>query len=140
VTRIRFAGAVAILAAALFGGVVCAPTDPAAAAPVNQSGTVHPDGFESGSVITQGNCKGWLNTEQQSGKWYAQGLIQSWNSQRCYMYLERYHNGSWTIISGEHIVVNTQDHTGYYYDDAGYKARVCVSSSSTSAFFCGGAI
>ncbi|MDI2125043.1 hypothetical protein [Yinghuangia seranimata] len=124
-----------LLVGAASGAAVAAPADP--------SGTVHIDGFEPTSVVTDGSCKGWMNTEKQHGKWYAQGLVQSWRGQTCDMILERYHkgDGGWTIVSGRHTVTNTSDYTTWYYDDAGYKSRVCIWNDSVSQTWkCGGAV
>ncbi|MFF4803431.1 hypothetical protein ACFY1U_34400 [Streptomyces sp. NPDC001351] len=82
-----------------------------------------------------------MNTEKQNGNWFAQGLVQSWSGQGCYMYLERYHNGAWTMVSSEHYVVDKADNTGWYWDDSGYKSRVCIyNESGSQTWKCGGAV
>ncbi|MFF4490022.1 hypothetical protein ACFY0F_26605 [Streptomyces sp. NPDC001544] len=134
--RLGTAGAAAVLGTlGAFGGQ-------ASATPV------HPDGFEPTSVVfeptsvvTDASCKGWMNTEKQNGNWFAQGLVQSWNGQSCYMYLERLHNGSWTMVSSEHHVAGNADNTGWYWDDSGYKSRVCIwNASGSQTWKCGGAV
>jgi hypothetical protein len=140
----------AVAAATVTGGLLAAPAanattagSPAAPGSAAQSATIHPDGFEPGSVVVNGSCKGWMNTRKQNGKWYAQGLVQSWNGNHCDMILERKHNGNpaWTVVSGMHSVVNGQDHTGWYYDDAGYKSHACIyNHNGSQRWVCGGAI
>ncbi|HKO85762.1 MAG TPA: hypothetical protein VJ140_14665, partial [Actinomycetota bacterium] len=102
--------------------------------------TVHPDGFEPSSVVTRGNCKAWMNTKKIHGHWYAQGLVRSWNRTHCVMMLQRKHGGAWERITWYHWVKdNAQDHTGYYWDDRGYKARVCLQNLdwNDSSWHCG---
>ncbi|MBB4787325.1 hypothetical protein [Streptomyces rapamycinicus] len=81
-----------------------------------------------------------MNAKKINGSWYAQGLIQSWNGAQCDMVLERSHNGSaYNIISGQHVVTNGADHTGYYWDHTGYKSRVCIANASAgdTTWHCG---
>lgn len=123
-------------AAALAGGLaVVAPAQAATAAhptagpTVQQRAAVHPDGFEPGSVVSRGDCKVWMNTKKINGHWFAQGLVHSWNQGHCVMMLQRQHGGAWERITWYHFVrYNNQDHTGYYWDDRGYKARVCLQN------------
>lgn len=129
--RLGTAGAAAVLGTLdAFGGQ-------ASASPV------HPDGFEPASVVTDASCKGWMNTEKQNGNWFAQGLVQSWSGQGCYMYLERKHNGTWTMVSSVHYVPGNAaaDNTGWYWDDSGYESRVCIyNDSGSQTWKCGGAV
>ncbi|MFB6985261.1 hypothetical protein ACFC0C_26745 [Streptomyces sp. NPDC056178] len=106
----------------------------------NTAVTVHPDGYEAGSVVTRGSCKGWLNTKKSSGHWYAQGLAQSWNSAHCGMMLERkYSSGSYGRVSNYYLLKNAKTHTAYHWDDKGYKSRVCIQNIdwNDSTWHCG---
>ncbi|ATY16967.1 hypothetical protein CU254_40970 (plasmid) [Amycolatopsis sp. AA4] len=145
--RIHWKTCLRASALALAGGAILAPTADAAAgnAPTIHAPAAHPDKYEPESVVTDAKCKGWMNTEKQKyDRWYAQGLVQSWNGQVCHMILERRHDGdpAWTIVSGEHIVhglgTADKDHTGWYYDDAGYQSRVCIfNESGSNTWKCG---
>ncbi|MGY0059400.1 hypothetical protein ACWY4P_23065 [Streptomyces sp. LZ34] len=127
--------ALAAAAAALAGGLAFAApaqagdTGRPVVAATAQHSVVHADGYEPDSVVTRGACKGWMNTKKTNGHWFAQGLVQSWSGTRCAMILERKHNGgAYKMISDQHIVKNRKDHTGYYWDHTGYKARVCIAN------------
>jgi hypothetical protein len=99
--------------------------------------------FEPNSVITDGACKGWINTQRRDSecKWFAQGLVESWNGTTCKMYLLRLHNSTFTRVSGTHTVTSSKTNTGYYYDDSGYNAFVCISNQTLGHdFICGAGI
>lgn len=124
----------AMATAALAGGLaLAAPAQavttvrPAAAASAQHG--VHIDGYEPDSVVTRGACKGWMNTKKTNGHWFAQGVVQSWSGTDCAMILQRKHNGgAYKMISGQHIVKDRKDSTGYYWDHTGYKSRVCIAN------------
>ncbi|MGW2518090.1 hypothetical protein ACWC09_13930 [Streptomyces sp. NPDC001617] len=122
--RTVMSGATAMVAAGLL--LTAGATAPAQAAAQSVV-------FEPSTVTWYGNnCKAWINTEKQSGDWYAQGLVHSWNGGDCTMKLMRYHNGEWTEITHRDII-NGQRQTGWHYDGPGYKSTVCVIDWSIAA-------
>ncbi len=126
-SRIAAAAAVAAAIAVVAGPAYAESGKTRPIASTRQVTVVHPHGFEPGSVITAGACKGWLNTKKIGGKWNAQALVHS-TSTVCGMALQRSHNGgSYKQISNYYLVKNGgQTNTGWHYDDRGYKSRVCI--------------
>ncbi|WP_067807364.1 hypothetical protein [Actinomadura formosensis] len=132
--------AFAVIAAAVTAGAF-APAAMAETAPIasnQRSAPIQAKGYEPGSVVYRGPCKGWMNTKKIKGRWYAQGLVYS-SSAACWMKLERKHNGgSYEMISDYYYVHDgTQANTGWHYDHRGYKARVCIQLSTDSSWHCG---
>ncbi|TDT98295.1 hypothetical protein EDD99_6522 [Streptomyces sp. 846.5] len=76
-----------------------------------------------------------LATWDGLGDDYAAAKIINWGydapGEDCQGWLQRYHNGSWTTVSGIHDVVNTASGGTYsqqtynYWDGSGYLARAC---------------
>ncbi|WP_159048854.1 hypothetical protein [Streptomyces sp. NRRL B-3648] len=93
---------------------------------------IHPDGYEPGSVVARGYCKGWVYTKKKNGHWFAKGVMSSSGggySWHCLMYIERKHgSGRYVAVSGEHRAAGETVSTGYYWDDKGYKVRICVQN------------
>lgn len=121
-----------------------APASAAVSAAPAAVTTVHPDGYEASSVKTRGYCKGWVYTKKSNGHWFAKGVMTSrgggyiWH---CEMHIERKHgSGAYSQISDEHQPTNGEPvWTGYYWDDSGYKVRICVANLDwgDQTFYCG---
>ncbi|ANP51802.1 hypothetical protein J2Z21_008868 [Streptomyces griseochromogenes] len=116
---------------------------PAVESGTSHSAVVHPDGYEPSSVKTRGYCKGWVYTKKSNGHWFAKGVMSSrgggyrWH---CEMHIEREHGGgAYTQISDEHLASGETVSTGYYWDDKGYKVRICVANLDwgDQTFYCG---
>ncbi|MFD8390857.1 hypothetical protein ACFV2N_17015 [Streptomyces sp. NPDC059680] len=109
----------------------------------SHSAVVHPDGYKPSSVKTRGYCKGWVYTTKKNGHWFAKGVMSSrgggyrWH---CEMYIERKHgSGGYAPVSGEHLAAGETVSTGYYWDDKGYRVRICVSNLDwgDQTYYCG---
>ncbi len=80
--------------------------------------------YVSGSSVTKGSCKGWMNRNTRNG--YVQGVGQSWGD-TCTMWLQRYKVGyGWYQLSDYYTLHNDKRSTGFHSNGTNLAARVCI--------------
>jgi hypothetical protein len=136
----KLAGVAAVATLAVSGAVAAA--GPALARPQVTHGataTLKPATlyYNAVSPISHLGCRGELDANDTAGptKWYARGYFSDTGAS-CSVWLERSTNGgkSWYMVSAEHHL-DSGDHvtTHWYWDGAGYLARVCIDPTFPTA-------
>jgi hypothetical protein len=140
----KFIMKVAGVAAAATLGVsaIAAGAGPALAAPqvthgVSTTASLAAVHYNVVNPISRMGCRGELDANDNAGatKWYVRGFFSN-TGPSCYVWLERSTNGgkSWHTISAEHYIDPGQRVTTYWYwDGAGYLARVCIDPTFPTA-------
>jgi hypothetical protein len=139
---IRKLAGVAVGAALAVAGAaaVAGPALAAQSMPVTRLATATPSTvYYDVHDVTAVGCRGELDAENLgAGKWYARGFFTD-STVSCSVWLERSTNGgrSWYEESSTHGI-NPGGHatTGWYWDGAGYLARVCVFPDAATGASC----
>jgi hypothetical protein len=131
------AGAVLAVAGATTGA---GPALAAQSMPVTHSAAVTPSTvYYDVHDVTAVDCYGELDTKNLgAGKWYARGFFTD-STVSCSVWLERSTNGgkSWYEESATHgLNPGGSVATDWYWDGAGYLARVCVFPDAATAAHC----
>jgi hypothetical protein len=115
------------------------PALAASQAPHGASATFRPATVDDNVVspVSRLGCRGELDANDNAGatRWYARGSFSNTGAS-CYVWLERSTNGgkSWHRVSAEHRIDPGQHVTTYWYwDGAGYLARVCIDPTFPTA-------